>query len=102
MSGQGHCVQECGCPWDVHMHQTCEYLKVTRTIIDSNKQKEIKTIEDAKKQIDEGIQTMRQLVAEYEEEFKVIHEVSSKFAFILIDNSNTVSEFIPQFTFTLY
>ena len=73
------------------MLHTYQYFKVKRTIIDSNKQKEIKCVEDAKKQIDAGIQTMRQLVADYKQEFNVIHEVSSKFAYILNENSITVS-----------
>ena len=106
MQGQITCHQ-CGCAWDLHMHQTLETVKVKRTIIDQNMQKQIKTAEDAKKVIKAGVKIMQQLVKEYEEEFEVIHDVTSKFAHILIDNSNTVSatanafiisQLIPFFT----
>ena len=72
MDGYPTC-KVCGCPWEVHMHQTCETYKVKRTIIDSNKQKEIASAEDAKAAIDAGIRLMRQTVTEYEYEFKVFH-----------------------------
>jgi len=78
------------------MYRTCDYKIVKRTVIDANCEKEIKTKEDAVKQIDSAIQKMRQLIADYEEEFKFIQEVSSKFAYILISNSNTVSEINSQ------
>ena len=72
------------------MHVTVEYIKVKRTIIDTNKEKEIKSTDDAIRKIELALRTMRQVVNEYEVEYKIIQEVSSKFAYILIANSNTV------------
>lgn len=93
MSGRENCqVGNCGCPWNVHMHIMCEFNKVKRAILDSNKQKEITSIDDAIRQIEAALRQMKLTVAEYEDEYKVIQEVCSKFAYILIVHSNTVSQ----------
>ena len=73
------------------MHLECVYEKVKRKVIDSNLQKEIKTAEDAEKVIAESVNKMEEMVEEYREELQVIYDVCSKFAYVLINNSTTVS-----------
>lgn len=73
------------------MHITCEYIKVKRTIMDANLEQQIKSKEDAIHRIEETLQLLRTLVEEYQHEYNVIQDVSSKFAYILNSNSLTVS-----------
>ena len=94
----GHKCGECGCRWNLHMHCTCEYIKTKRTIIDKNTQSRINNTEEAIEKIKNGLATMKRAVQEYEHELAVIQEISSKFAYILITNSNTVyNKFIEPY-----
>lgn len=62
-----------------------------REILDQSAEKQIKSKKDAIHRIEKTLKKLRTLVKEYQSEYKVILDVSSKFAYILTSNSLTVS-----------
>ena len=76
------------------MHVTLEYIVVKRPIFDTNKEHEIKNAEDAIRVIDEAIKKMKDVAKEYEDEYQVIQDVASKFAYLLTNHSTTVKTLI--------
>lgn len=73
------------------MHVTTEFIKVKRAIFDTNKEIEITNADDALKIIEETIQKMKGVAQDYQDEYKVIQDISCQFAYLLINHSTTVS-----------
>ena len=91
MGGTDYCAQKCGCSWQEHMHITCEYGVVKRTIIDTNREMEIRNADDAIEAIEQTLESLKLTVEEYKEEMAIIEDIGSKFAYILVEHSTTVS-----------
>jgi len=79
----------CKCSYTAHMHVRVEYIKSKSMVIDQTKVDEIKSTEDAIKVINDKIAQMKDYAKEYEDEYKVIQDISSKFAYLLTSNSTT-------------
>lgn len=73
------------------MHTIVDYYRVKKTIVDVNKEREIKNADDAITAIEDFMSQSKQLIGEIENEMDVIHKVSAYFACILINYSNSVS-----------
>ncbi|KAH9389540.1 hypothetical protein TYRP_023190, partial [Tyrophagus putrescentiae] len=89
MAGTGICVK-CGCSFEFHRHITSESKIVKKTIINQNQQIKIETEEKAIEEIEKTLKQTKKIKKEMEEEIEIIQQISAKFAYILIKNSNTL------------
>ena len=90
MAGPNNSCTHCKCPWNKHMLQAFEYVKVKVTHLDL-KPKELETMDHFIQQSREKRNAIRQTLAEYQQEFQVIQEVCAKLAYILANSAGTVS-----------
>jgi len=95
----GYCERKCGCPWQMHMHITCVYDKVKKSIMRKSTLQNV-TIQNASIKANETVKDIQKTIDEYEAECKVIEEISSKFAYILNAHSNTVSALYKKVYFS--
>ena len=82
---------KCGCFWQLHMAMNYENQRVKRSV--SVSQADISVLDAEIRQIQDSIRPMQSLVREYEQEYRTILDVASKYAKILVDNSNMVRFF---------
>ncbi|KAH9390425.1 hypothetical protein TYRP_023077 [Tyrophagus putrescentiae] len=89
MDGTGRCVKNCQCPFEMHRHITYVTKIVKVTVIDESRHKRIDNEEDAIKAIEKTIEQTKTIKKEMEEEMEIIQQISAKFAYILLEHSNT-------------
>lgn len=88
MDNTGNCAQ-CECPFQMHRHITFVTKIVKKTVINQNQQLKVDSEKDAIEAIKKTIKQTKQIKNEMEEEIEIIQKISAKFAYILLEHSNT-------------
>ncbi len=81
----------------MHRHITFVTKIVKKTVINQNQQLKVDSEKDAIEAIKKTIKQTKQIKNEMEEEIEIIQKISAKFAYILLEHSNTVSNSILYF-----
>lgn len=93
MNRNGICVESCGCPFETHRHIYYVTKVVKKTVINENQKLKIDSEEQACEEIKKILVQTKQIKQEMEEEIEIIQKISAKFAYVLVNDSNTVSNF---------